>query len=111
MPTIHIGQNATLYYGQTSEELNAREHYVTSKSEDVTKILKDQKHIAVIPDEFLNPINANTGSVFSDISMTLIIACGALLLGAAAGLLLGKKLFGTKKQTASAEDNCGIEKR
>lgn len=98
MPDIRLGQNVVLYYGKNSEEAGSRNFYVTAKSKDIKNTLADQTCIVVYPSE--QTVNNGTGSVFSEGSVVIIIGCSALLVGAAFGLLAGKKVYGTKKQKA-----------
>ena len=92
MPEIKLGKDIKLHYRASLEEPQKDTDYVTSTSKNIKTTLQDKKSLSVIPSD----VYGYTGAILSGGSTTIIIACVALLIGAAAGLLIGKKLFGKK---------------
>ena len=64
MPDIRIGQNAVLFYGKDSTEMNSCNYYVTPSSSDIKKKLTEQKYFNV------NPISYVERTVNDDNSIT-----------------------------------------
>lgn len=91
MPTITLGDGVVLHYGQTSDDFADPQKVVTSASKDITKILKDERKILIIPDGYYASPYDNTGSVFFNASTTIIVGLSALIVGVVAGAFIGKK--------------------
>ena len=93
MPDIKLGKGVKVVYRDSFIYSEPEERYVTSDSKNIKETLQDRRSIAVLPKEQDEMRNGGTGSFFSSGSSAILISCMTLLLGGAAGFLMGRRYW------------------